>query len=365
MKELINSLGKDGLKSAYSLVQTFALYLTIALAVLLLIAFIVIKLRAKEKLGSFKTLALGVTIGYAVTLCSTIAFLMIARMGLKEELDQNYYLILGLFVLLLLYAVATLITSTIGKKAFKITNYVGLGVLAVYALVLLFVLPTVDQSYEPLSTTGMYIFSALVVAVIAVLALLFGKDKGSASQTKMIAYAGVCISLSFALSFVKFFTVGQNGGSVTFASLLPLMIFSYCFGAKKGVFAGIIYGVLQFLQNPQMYQPMQVALDYPIAFGAIGLAGVFKNFKSIKSDLLKFVLGALVAVTLRYASHVLSGYYVFSSWAWPGYGALSYSVVYNLFCFVDLAIVLIPAFAIFSSKSFLGQLETINPKIKE
>ena len=159
--------------------------------------------------------------------------------------------------------------------------------------------------------------------------------------------------------------MGANGGSITFASLLPLMLFAYCFGARKGVFVGIIYGMLQCLQNPQLYEPMQVLLDYPIAFGAIGLAGMFKNFKCIKSDLLKFALGALVAVTLRYVAHVLSGYYVFSSWAWPGYGALSYSVVYNLFCFVDLAVVLIPAFAIFSSKSFINQLETINPKIEE
>lgn len=361
MKDFINSLGKDGLKAAYNLIQHFALYLTIALAVILLITFIIIKLKATDKMQNFKTLAIGITIGYAVTLSAIVVFLMVVRMHLKAELDKNYFLLLGFFALLLCYALAALITSLINKKAFKIANLIGLGLSIIYAIVLACVLPTVSEEYKPLSVGGMYTFSAILVLAIAVLAFFLGKDKGTATKTRTIAYAGVCISLSYALSFVKFFTMGANGGSITFASLLPLMIFAYCFGARKGLFAGVVYGLLQFLQSPQVYQGMQVLLDYPIAFGAIGLAGIFKNAKFTKNEFLKFALGALVAVTLRYVAHVLSGYYVFSSWAWEGYGAFAYSVVYNLFCFVDLAIVLIPAFAMFSSKSFNKELEKINP----
>ena len=362
MKELINSLGKDGLKSAYSLIQQFALYLTIAMAVILLVAFIIIKLKATDKMQGFKTLALGITIGYAVTLSAIVVFLMVVRMNLKAELDRNYFLLLGLFALLLLYAICALITSLISQKAFKITNLLGAGASIVYGIVLACVLPTVGEAYQPLSAGGMYTFSAILVVVIAILSIFFGKDNGTATKTKTIAYAGVCVSLSYALSFIKFLTMGANGGSITFASLLPLMIFAYCFGAKKGLFAGIVYGVLQFLQSPQVYQGMQVLLDYPIAFGAIGLAGIFKNAKFTKNEFIKFALGALVAVTLRYVAHVLSGYYVFNSWAWEGYSALAYSVVYNLYCFIDLAIVLIPAFAMFSSKAFINQLNTINPQ---
>ena len=361
MEELINSLGKDGLKYAYTLIQTFALYLTIAIIAILLIAFIVIKLKAPNKLAFFKTLTTGITIGYAVTLSAIVVFLMVARMHLKAELDANYFLLLGFFALLICYALSALATSFINKKAFKVVNYVGLGLSVAYCVVLAICLPTAGEEYKPLSISGMYIFSAILVLVIALLAIFMGKDKGVATQSKTLAYAGVCISLSFALSFIKFFTVGANGGSVTFASMLPLMVFSYCFGAKKGLFAGVIYGLLQFLQSPQLYQGMQVLLDYPIAFGAIGLAGVFKNF-NIKNDFIKFALGALVAVSLRYVAHVLSGYYVFSSWAWEGYGPLAYSLVYNLFCFVDLAVLLVPAFVMFSSKSFTNQLKTINPQ---
>ena len=361
MTELINSLGKDGLKSAYLLIQTFALYLTLAIIAILIIAYIVVKFKAPTKLGFFKNLTIGITIGYAVTLSSIVVFLMVARMHLKAELDANYFLVLGFFVLLIFYAICAIITSLINKKAFKITNYIGLGLSISYAIVLAVLLPTAGEEYKPLSISGMYIFSGLLVLTIALIVIFMGKDNGSSTQSKTLAYAGVCISLSFALSFVKFFTVGANGGSVTFASLLPLMIFSYCFGARKGLLAGVIYGVLQFLQSPQLYQGMQVLLDYPIAFGAIGLAGIFKNV-NIKNNFVKFALGALIAVTLRYFAHVLSGYYVFSSWAWEGYGPLAYSLVYNLFCFVDLAVLLVPAFAMFSSKSFSKQLITINPQ---
>ena len=359
MNELINSLGKDGLKAAYSLIQSFALYLTIAVAIILLVAYLIVSHKAKEKLASFKTLALGIIVGYAVTLSIIIIFLMIARMDLKAELDTNYFLLLGFFLVLVAYALSTIVCSFLSKKAFKIANLIGLGLCAVYGVVLAIVLPTVSEEFEPLSNAGLYGFSALLIAVIALLAIFLGKDNNPATKTKTIAYAGVLISLSFALSFIKVpVPVNYNGGSFTFASLLPLMLFSYLFGARKGLLAGVVYGVLQFLQSPQMYQGMQVLLDYPIAFGAIGLAGIFKNAKFTNNHFLKFLLGAIIAVVLRYVSHVLSGYYVFSTaWCWEGYGAFAYSVVYNLYCFIDLAILLVPALAMFSSKTFIRELE--------
>ena len=358
MKELINSLGSSGLKSAYQLLQTVALYLTLALTVVLLIVFFVLKAKNSPKLLGFKKVTLGVIIGYSVTLIATIMFLMTARLNVKEELDKNYFILLGFFALLLIYALAFCLSALKGGKVFKIVNYVGLSLSLAYGIVLLFVLPT-QEDYSPLSTFGMYGFSILLIIVIGVLAFITDKEKKEYKQTKVIAFAGVSISLSFALSFVKFFTMGANGGSITLASLLPLMLFSYAFGAKKGVFAGAIYGLLQCIQNPQIYEPMQVLLDYPIAFGAIGISGAFKNAKFLKDDIVKFVLGATLAVTLRYFSHVLSGYYVFSSWAWEGYGALAYSLVYNLFCFIDLAVVLVVGTVAFSNKGFIKELNNI------
>ena len=209
----------------------------------------------------------------------------------------------------------------------------------------------------------MYIFTALIVIVIAVGAIFFGKDNGlNTNSTKALSYAGVSIALSFALSYVKLFSLPQ-GGSVTLASMLPLIIYSYVFGARKGVLAGIIYGVLQCLQSPQIYQPVQVLIDYPIAFASIGLAGVVKNLKFLKTPLIKFIFGASVACIMRYLCHFVSGYYVFSSWAMEGYTALTWSLVYNLYLIAELGIILFVGIFLFSSKAFVKQLDTLNPKL--
>lgn len=364
MKELIYSLGKDGLKSAYSLLQSFALYLTVAVAAILLTAYLIIRFKKTEAMNKFKTLALGVIVGYAVTVTACISFLMIARLSVKGELDANFFLMLGFFLVLFAYAVAAMISSLLNKKAFKIINIIGLSLIAVYCVILVAFIPTVKnekEDYTPLSTVGMYIFTALLVAAILVPCVVFGKDENHAQNSKAISFAGVSIALSFALSYVKLFSLPQ-GGSITLASMLPLIVYAYIFGARKGVLAGAIYGVLQCLQNPQFYQPVQVLLDYPIAFSAIGLAGLFKNVKGIKSPVTKFVLGASVACVGRYLAHFLSGYYVFSSWAMEGYTALTWSLVYNLFIIAELAIILVAGAALFASKSFRTEIEKINPE---
>lgn len=106
----------------------------------------------------------------------------------------------------------------------------------------------------------------------------------------------------------------SQGGSVTAASLLPLMIYSYMFGVKKGIFAGFIYGVLQAIQDPWLIHPAQFLLDYPVAFACIGIAGLFaKTEKLAKLPQVQFGLGAIAASALRFLCHILSGVFAFPS----------------------------------------------------
>ncbi len=357
----VTLLGKDGLKLAYTALSGFAMILTIVVALVLFVSYLIIK-KDKSKLANFKNLALGVVIGYTVTISLVISFFMIARLSVKEELDKNFYLMLGFFALLIIYTFSAVFTSMANKKAFRICNYIGISLSVIYALILLLMLPTVDSAYKPLSTPLMYTLTAIIIIITVLLALFFGKDNGSVSQTKCLSYAGVCIALSFALSYIKLFSLPQ-GGSVTLASMLPLIIFAYVFGARKGILAGVVYGVLQFLQSPQVYEPMQVLLDYPIAFGVIGLAGIVKNMGFIENNLVKFILGASIACIFRYFAHVLSGIFVFSSWAMEGYTAISWGIVYNLYILAELAIILIVGIPIFSSKALSKQLTTINPPL--
>ena len=133
------------------------------------------------------------------------------------------------------------------------------------------------------------------------------------------------------------------------------MLYSYIFGAKNGLICGLLYGMLQFMQSPVLYQPMQFFLDYPLAFGCIGLCGFLRGrIKNIAP--LEFAIGAVVSGILRFASHVISGVFVFYTYAGDT-NPWIYSLTYNSFVFVDIAIVIAVGIALLLSKSFRKVIE--------
>lgn len=330
----------DFLGEVTDLISAVALYITIALAVGLIIYAIVIRNRDEQYLAGARKLMAGMISGYAVGVISVLGSYNLARDVWKGDLNTNWWLMAGMFALA---AVGLVVVLVLWKKKPAAAKWTGLGfgiALVAYSVVLLFVVKP-EQGYEPItSKTLMYVLSAIVIAVIAVLAFLGGSENKQ-YNTKALTYGAICIALSFALSYIKFFQLPQHG-SVTFASLLPLALYSYMFGTKKGVIAGIIYGFLQFIQSPSFYEPMQALLDYPIAFAAIGVAGIARKFAFLKGDVrLEFAVGTTIAVLLRYVSHVISGYFVFYSLRQEGYSPLTWAFVYNLFTIVDLVIVLV------------------------
>lgn len=353
-------LDKGALKNAYESLCGFALILTIALAVVLVVTYVALRVRKSNEMNRFKSVSLGIVIGYTVTISACVSFFMIARLVIKDEINTSFYLVLGFLGLCLVYVTFLGFTNLFSEKSFRICNFVGIFLIVAYLIALVFAIPTSSEEYKPLSTAGMYIFSGLIIAVAVALTLVFGKDNGSTSPTKAIAHGGIAIAVAFALSYIKLFSLPQ-GGSVTLASMLPIIVYAYIFGARKGLLIGAIYGVLQCLQSPQIYQPMQVVLDYLIAFGVLGVAGIVKNIKFLKTPLVKFIFGASLACLLRYFCHVLSGYYVFSSWAMEGYSALAWGFVYNLYVIVDLAIVVAVGCVLFGSKGIYKQINRINP----
>ena len=198
----------------------------------------------------------------------------------------------------------------------------------------------------------LYASAVVLIGVILFLGIFFGRKDKKGFDSKAIAYAAICIAMSFALSYLRIVKMPQ-GGSVTIASLLPLMIYSYMFGTRKGVFAGFIYGILQAVQDPWIIHPAQFLLDYPIAFSCIGLAGMFANVKKLdKLPQIQFALGAIVASVMRYIAHLLSGVFAFSAYAVEkGMNSWVYSLAYNSFVFIDIAIAIVVGVIVFSSPS--------------
>ena len=216
-----------------------------------------------------------------------------------------------------------------------------------------------DETGANVNQVALYLCAVALLAVIIALGVLFDKGK-KGFDSKSIAYAAVCIALSFALSYIRIWRMPQ-GGSITVASLLPLMIYSYMFGTKKGVIAGLIYGVMQAIQDTYIIHPAQFLLDYPVAFSAIGVAGMFAHVKKLeKLPQLQFALGAVVASVLRFLAHIISGVFAFEAYAIDaGMNAWVYSMAYNSFVFIDVAIVIVAGVLIFSSPAFVKQVRRI------
>ncbi len=200
-------------------------------------------------------------------------------------------------------------------------------------------------------------FAELSPNTIAVLALLvligvggtiiIRKSRQVNFTTRMLVFASICIALSFVLSYIRLARMPQ-GGSITPASMLPVMAFAYIFGPVPGVIAGIAYGFLQFIQDSYLVHWIQLFIDYPIAFGCLGLAGLFrKNFR----------LGILVAVLGRFLMHFLTGIIFFAEYAGDQHVVL-YSLGYNgSYLAVELAICLIIV-SLPQVKNMLNQLQT-------
>ncbi|MEG2450838.1 MAG: energy-coupled thiamine transporter ThiT, partial [Clostridia bacterium] len=211
--------------------------------------------------------------------------------------------------------------------------------------------------FATVNTTGLIVAAVIIMVVLAVFFLLGSKHKDE-NNTKSLVYGAIAIAMSFALSYIKFLKLGQ-GGSITFASLLPLIIYCCMFGTRRGIVVCLIYGVLQAIQDPFIIHPMQFLLDYPLAFGLIGVSGIFMEkglFK--KHKVVAFILGAVLAVLLRYSCHVCSGIFAFASYAnIEKYGtAIAYSFAYNSFSLVDMLISIVAGSALFASRAFTKQM---------
>ena len=127
-----------------------------------------------------------------------------------------------------------------------------------------------------------------------------------------------------------------TGGSITLLSMLVICLPGYWFGLGAGLLTGAAYGVLQLMIDPYVLYPMQVVVDYFLAFGALGLSGLFSN---AKHGLIK---GYVAAVLGRFVFVTFSGWIFFGEYAWEGWNPLAYSLAYNaIYIFAEAAITIL------------------------
>lgn len=142
---------------------------------------------------------------------------------------------------------------------------------------------------------------------------------------KTMAVGAMCMALSSVLSLIKLMPMPM-GGTITPASMLPLLVFAYCYGAGPGIVLGMLYGVMQFLLDGMAWLALGALpnlLDYPLAFGMLGLAGFFR--KDEKQMCVGFTLGCFG----RFVCSFLSGFVFYGQYAPEGMNPAWYSFLYN------------------------------------
>ncbi len=202
---------------------------------------------------------------------------------------------------------------------------------------LLFLFDEVPES----ATDAISLISIAIVLLVVVAAILLCVKK-RAFSSKELAFAGISISAGFLLSILKVTPV-PNGGSVTLASMLPVMLFAYYYGFTHGLLVGAIFGLMQFIQSPYILTPATFALDYLLPFACIAFASIGTRFKNKP---LGIVCGTLLTYVGRFLMHFLSGLVYFSKNAvWttlPATSGALYSFLYQtVYLLPDMVITLV------------------------
>lgn len=144
--------------------------------------------------------------------------------------------------------------------------------------------------------------------------------------------SAVLIALSAVLSLIKVYDLPM-GGSITLLSMLPVMVISICYGTRWGLFCSVLYAFVQIGMDAGklMGYGMTVAtwigclvFDYIVAFGSLGLAGVFR-----KKGTIGMCCGIVLSVAIRFVSHFISGAIVFAVFCPPEWNVCFYSLCYN------------------------------------
>ncbi|MDE7296876.1 MAG: energy-coupled thiamine transporter ThiT [Clostridia bacterium] len=366
--DIWTSFAKDSLSWVF-------LWCALALVAVLLAVGLFVRFKRADKLSSYVKTAVTITVGFAGSVIVTMLALEFLDM---QESGAIFPIVLVpaivLAVSIVLGIAAMYVGTLFSQKTKKITAIVSVSCICAAVVAMLVCLIIYFTSGDAASNNGvsdesvnnlaLYLTTAGLIAAIALAAFFFGKGEKKDFDSKSISYAAVCIAMSFALSYLRLWEMPQ-GGSITPASLLPLMVYSYMFGVRKGVFAGLIYGILQAVQDPWIIHPAQFLLDYPVAFAAIGLSGMFARMKKLERlPQVQFALGAVVASVLRFAAHVFSGVFAFSEYATLD-NVWAYSSLYNSFVFVDIAIVIVVGVLVFSSPSIVKQARRFHPKTEK
>ncbi len=196
-------------------------------------------------------------------------------------------------------------------------------------------------NYFELTGAGYGALVAIMILILLIGCVFSGRDGKKKVSARQLAFSAMAMALAMVTSMIKLIDMPM-GGSVTLCSMLFICLTGYMFGLRGGLLSAVAYGFLQLVVDPYIISIPQMLTDYLLAFGALGLSGVFSNKKH------GLVLGYLLGVLGRYFFTFLSGMIFFGSYGSSFHmSAPVYSLVYNgaylgLEALVTVAVLMLP-----------------------
>ena len=192
-----------------------------------------------------------------------------------------------------------------------------------------------SSAKEALNTLIQQPLSLAALVIVLVMIIFIMVTRKIRLTPLLMAQISISVAICAVLNSFPLFRMPQ-GGSVTLASTLPIVIMAFAYGPEVGMLTGFLFGVVNLFLGPYIIHPLQTLLDYPLPFMLVGASGYFKNR----------YLGSIIGQALRLFMHVLSGVIFFSSYApvgqQEGLGLWLYSIGYNgSFVAVELVILLV------------------------
>ena len=140
-----------------------------------------------------------------------------------------------------------------------------------------------------------------------------------------IALSGVLVAMAFVLSYIKLPGL-PYGGSVTLFSMVPIVFIGCTFGPVWGLFMSLVYSLLQLLQSAGGSSfagqgaggvILIILFDFVLAFGVLGLGGMFVTKKNISKKYAPALAagGAAIVTLIRYICHIISGFVLYGQYA--------------------------------------------------
>lgn len=155
-----------------------------------------------------------------------------------------------------------------------------------------------------------------------------------------LTQSAIFIALATVLSFLPVYEMPM-GGSVTLASMLPILFIGLKFGYKWGFASSAIYAFIQLAQalikgNVFIWCTTATTVivcalfDYIVPFSILGFSALAKNKVGEKLFVVKVSVLFSIIIAVRFLCHYITGVAIWGQWAPDGMGKFLYSFLYNI-----------------------------------